>query len=148
MTRRPLVILSVVGGVLTLGACAQARPTYKSALATFLGAPPPKKLNDCRTCHSPAPSEDPSQVNGRTLNAYGRRLHEALPELRAAKKRAGISNRLEAVAGEDSDGDGASNLLELLVGRLPGDPKDTPSPEERQKGEDAVASFRAARSRQ
>ncbi|MDR3637889.1 MAG: hypothetical protein P4L84_29055 [Isosphaeraceae bacterium] len=148
MTRRTLATLSLLVTVLSLGAFAQARPTYKSALATFVGAPLPKKLNDCRTCHTPAPSDDASQVNGRTLNVFGQRLRKALPELRAAKKRAGISNRLEAVADDDSDGDGASNLLELLVGRFPGDSADTPSREEQEKARDAVASFRRARSRE
>lgn len=145
MPRRTLVILSVVVTFLSLGALAHARPNYKAALATFLGKPLPKKLEDCRTCHAPAASEDPAQVNARTLNVFGQRLRKVLPELRAAKKRAGISNRMEAIADEDTDGDGASNLLELVAGRFPGDPADTPSAEERERAQHAIAASRTQR---
>ena len=127
MRRRTLAILWLASTLVTLGAFAQARPTYKSALARSVGAPLPKKLNDCRTCHAPAARE--SQVSARTLNVYGQRLRKALPELRAARKRAGISNRLEAIANEDTDGDGVSNVNELRSGHFPGDPTDTPPTE-------------------
>lgn len=147
MTRRTLAILSLLVIPLGLGSFAQARPTYKASLATFVGAPLAKKLNDCRTCHKAAPSDDPSQVNARTLNVYGQRLRKALPELRAAKKRAGISNRLEAIADEDTDRDGASNLLELLTGRFPGDPDDTPTAEEREQGRKTLESLRRAQAK-
>jgi len=45
-----------------------------------------------------------------------------------------LAARLKAVSGEDSDGDGVSNEVELLAGKNPGDPKDVPS-----KAELAVA---------
>lgn len=131
MRRRTFAIVLLASMVVTLGAFAHARPTYRSALERSVGAPLAKKLNDCRTCHAPAASD--SQVNARTLNGYGQRLRRALPELRAAKKRAGISNRLNAIADEDTDGDGVSNLIELRSGHFPGDPADTPTPEEREK---------------
>lgn len=137
-----LVVVTLSG----LAVTAHARPTYKSALAGYVGSPLPAKLNDCRTCHSPAPNDDPSMVNGRTLNPYGRRLRAVVPELRASKKRAGITNRLEAVSDEDTDGDGASNLLELLTGRFPGDPHDTPSVEERERGRKTLEELRRTRS--
>ena len=146
MPRRTLAILSVLATLLSLGAFAQARPTYKGAPATFLGKPLPKKLDDCRTCHAAAASQDPSQVNARTLNFFGQRLRKVLPELRTAKKRAGISNRLEAIAEEDSDGDGASNLVELLSGRFPGDQKDVPTTEERDEGSKSIDRCRDGRS--
>jgi hypothetical protein len=137
MTRRLLLSLPLAAVLLVLGAFAQARPNYRSALATFVGKPLPEKLNDCRTCHVVAAGADPSRVNGRSLNVYGQRLRKALPELRAAKKRAGIRNRLEAVADEDADGDGASNGDELLSGHFPGDARDTPTAEERERARKA-----------
>src|SRR5262249_39228541 len=48
-------------------------------------------------------------------------------ELRKAGKNTDITTRLEAIADEDSDGDGVSNLIEILAGHQPGDPKDKPS---------------------
>jgi hypothetical protein len=147
MIRRTRATFCVLISLLSLGAFAQARPTYRSALATFVGAPLARKVNDCRTCHAVSPNADASQASGRNLNVYGQRLRKALPELRAAKKRAGIRNRLEAIADEDTDGDGASNLVELLAGRFPGDPADTPTAEEREQARKAVEASRQGRPR-
>lgn len=144
MTKQSLPALLLAAGLLGMGATTHARPNYKSALATYAGAPLAKKLNDCRTCHTPANGDDPAAVNARTLNAFGVRLRKALPELRAAKKRAGIRNRLQAVSDEDSDGDGASNILELLTGRFPGDARDTPTAEEQDAARSALEAFRRA----
>lgn len=143
MTRRTFAILLLLAVPLAVGSLAQARPTYKASLARSVGTPLAKKLNDCRTCHTASEDDDSAQINGRTLNVYGQRLRKVVPELRAAKKRAGITNRLEAIADEDTDGDGASNLVELFAGRFPGDPKDTPSVEERERAQRAIAASRA-----
>jgi len=143
MTRRTLAILLLLAIPLGVGSLAQARPTYKATLARFAGMALAKRLNDCRTCHTASEDDDSAQINGRTLNVYGQRLRKVIPELRAVKKRAGITDRLEAIADEDTDGDGASNLVELFAGRFPGDPKDTPSVEERERAQHAIAASRA-----
>src|SRR5262249_4150976 len=102
---------------------AAARPAHKQALVDYFGPFLAKHLNDCRTCHLPdkpgeakeaLPSEKPH-------NPFGARLKAVKKELAKAGKKTDIPTRLEAIADEDSDGDGAGNLLELLTGHFPGD---------------------------
>src|SRR5262249_14736379 len=84
---------------------AQARPPHKKALADYLGPGAARKLNDCRTCHlEPEEGADPTEE--RPHNAFGRRLKAVRSQLRKAGKPSGIPARIEAVAAEDSDGDG------------------------------------------
>jgi hypothetical protein len=71
-----------------------------------------------------------SLADGKPHNAFGARLKAVKRELRKAGKPITIAARLEAVAGEDSDGDGVSNLIEILSGHFPGDPTDRPTAEE------------------
>ncbi|MDX2036714.1 MAG: DUF1549 and DUF1553 domain-containing protein [Isosphaeraceae bacterium] len=122
-----------------------ARPAHRRALADYLGARLETKLNDCRTCHLPAePGSDPA-VDDRPHNPFGKRLAAVRGELRASGKKSGLIDRIEAVADEDSDGDGFSNLLELVSGRHPGDPADRPDPMRRQQDLARLEAFRAGR---
>ena len=63
-----------------------------------------------------------------------------------AGKSSGIPARVEAVAEEDSDGDGYSNLLELVTGHFPGEANDHPATKELAQGREAIAALRRARS--
>ncbi len=103
----------------------QGRPAHKKALADYLGPLVAKKLNDCRACHLPGDDEDE-----KPHNAFGARLKAIRKELGKAGKSNDLTNCLDAVAEEDSDGDGATNLVELLAGRYPGEPDDRPTPTE------------------
>jgi hypothetical protein len=94
----------------------------------FLGPYLPTNLHDCRTCHLPdRPGADPSE---KPHNPFGARLKAVGSQLRKAGKQADIPSRLLVIADEDSDGDGVSNLLELLSGHAPGDAADKPTPAE------------------
>ena len=55
---------------------------------------------------------------------------KAAEELAAAGKPTSLAARLNLIAAEDSDGDGVSNEVELLLGHNPGDAKDKPSSKE------------------
>src|SRR6266446_1227759 len=110
------------------GSLALARPPHKRALADYFGPFLAKKLNDCRTCHLPDRPGAKPEEGEKPHNAFGARLAAVRAELRRAGKKADLAARLDAIAEEDSDGDGAPNLLELLAGRAPGDPSDTPTP--------------------
>jgi hypothetical protein len=124
------------------GVEARARPAHRRALADHFGPRLARKLNDCRTCHLPArPDDDPDD---RPHNPFGARLKAVRGELRAAGRPAGIPARLEAVADEDSDGDGVANLLEILAGRYPGEPDDTPTLDELAKARRDLADLRAS----
>src|SRR5262249_9885105 len=106
---------------------AWARPPYKKALAEHFGPLLAKKLNDCRTCHLPDPPGGPKDESDKPHNAFGARLAAIKKELKRAGKATDIIARIEASAEEDADGDGVSNLVELLTGHFPGDAADKPS---------------------
>ncbi len=122
-----------------------ARPPHKKALADYLGPGLARKLNDCRTCHlEPEPGADPSE--DRPHNAFGKRLKAVRSQLRKAGKPSGIPARIEAIAAEDSDGDGVPNLLELVTGHFPGEAGDRPETAELARGRAAIAALERARS--
>src|ERR1043166_3080082 len=106
--------------VLMVPAPAQARPAHKQALAQYFGPFLSKKLNDCRTCHLPDKTDRPAveQDYEKPHNAFGARLKEVRGELRKAGKSTTLEARLDAILDEDSDGDGVSNLLEILSGHF------------------------------
>jgi hypothetical protein len=106
---------------------AWARPAYKKALGEHFGPLLARKLNDCRTCHLPDPPGGPKDESAKPHNAFGARLAAIKKELKRAGKETDIIARLEASADEDSDGDGVSNIVELLTGHFPGDVADKPS---------------------
>lgn len=136
------LILAVL--VLTV-APLQARPAHKKALADHLGSLLPKKLNDCRTCHLPDPSGKTLQPDeDRPHNPFGARLKAVRTELRQAGKPVDLISRLQAIANEDSDGDGASNLVELLTGHNPGETEDRPDAQQLAAAPQLVQAYRAA----
>jgi len=53
--------------------------------------------------------------------------------------------RIEAIADEDSDGDGVPNLLELLAGRSPGDANDRPTEAELAETRKILPAFLSAK---
>ena len=146
MTDRHLAIYNVFSQRASRRQCppAWARPPHKKALADYLG-PQARKLNDCRTCHVPA--EDGADLeDARPHNAFGKRLKAARAELKKAGKPSGIPARIEAVADEDSDGDGVANLLELVTGHFPGEADDRPAAAELANGRAVIAELRRTHS--
>ena len=97
-------------------------------------------LPPARPRREPTPSED------RPHNPFGKRLKAVRSELKKAGKPSGIPARVEAVADEDSDGDGVSNLLELVTGHFPGEADDRPAAAELAKGRAAIAALERAQS--
>ncbi len=124
---------------------ALARPPHKKALADYLGSSSVRKLNDCRTCHLPA-EEGADAFDSRPHNPFGKRLKAVRPQLKKAGKASGIPARVEAIADEDCDGDGISNLLELVTGHFPGEAGDRPADHELAGGRAAIAALRRAQS--
>jgi hypothetical protein len=121
-------MLRVAAGLLAVSWIARgpglyARPAHKKAMAEYFGTLLPARLNACTTCHlATRPTEENHEHN-----AFGKRLVEVRDQLKKAGKKTDIVSRIRAIAEEDSDGDGVSNLLELLSGHNPGDAKDTPN---------------------
>jgi hypothetical protein len=104
-----------------------ARPPYKKALADHFGPFLSKNLNDCRLCHLPSRPGEKEDAEDKPHNAFGARLKEVKKEQTKAGKKTDIIARIEAIGEEDSDGDGVSNLLEILSGHNPGEAGDKPS---------------------
>jgi hypothetical protein len=128
--------------LLFAGSLLQARPAHKQALVDYFGPFLPKHLNDCRTCHLPDSAAASDSTSAKPHNPFGARLKAVKSELRKAGKPITIAARLEAVADEDSDGDGVPNWLELLSGHFPGDPKDKPTAAEIAEARKKLAAFR------
>jgi hypothetical protein len=121
---------------------AGARPPYKKALADYFGPYLAAKLNDCRSCHVPDDGKhDPFAGDDKPHNPFGARLKAIKRELSKAGKSTSITARLEAIAEEDSDGDGVPNLLEIITGHFPGDPNDKPTDTEITAGRKVMAEF-------
>src|SRR5206468_16626 len=139
-----ILILCCALGIGTSASCF-ARPPHKKAMADYFGPYLAKKLNDCQTCHLPdKPGVDPA-VAGKPHNPFGARLKAVKVELRKLGKPTDIPARLEFIAEEDCDGDGVSNIIELLSGHFPGDPNDKPTPVEIIKTRESLADFQSYR---
>lgn len=120
-----------------------ARPPYKKALADYFGSFLAKKLNDCRTCH--LPDQAGQDDDDKPHNAFGERLKVVRKELGKAGKTNDLAACLDAIINEESDGDGASNLAEILAGRNPGEKDDKPTVADLEAANAKMAAFRKFR---
>ncbi len=136
-----LILPSILVAVLLLPAGLHAKPAHKKALIDFFGSALPKNLHDCRTCH--LPDQPGANEDTKPHNVFGARLAALRKQFRKSGKKSDIISRLEAIADEDSDGDSASNFLELLSGHAPGDPKDKPERAELTLARQKLAQLRA-----
>jgi len=124
---------------------AWSRPPHKRALAEYFGPFLARKLNDCQTCHLSDKAGTDSSVSGKPHNPFGARLKAVKSELKKLGRPTDIPSRLEYIANEDADGDGVSNLIELLSGHYPGDPNDKPTPSEIDKARQVLVEFQEYR---
>src|SRR5262249_25824067 len=116
----------------------------KRAMIDYFGPALPAKLHACTTCHLP---DKPDAAEGeKPHNTFGARLAELRVQRKKAGKKADIIDCLEAIADEDSDGDGVPNVLELLSGHNPGDKADRPTNAELAKARVAWSEFRQKKS--
>jgi hypothetical protein len=128
--------------LLAAPAVAHAKPAHKKALADYFGPFLPRHLNDCRTCHLPD-SEKKDSGEKKPHNAFGARLAAVRKELRNAGKDSSITSRLIAIFDEDSDGDGVSNLIELLAGSNPGEATSKPTAADIARARRLLPAFKA-----
>jgi len=98
-TKRTIVALGAMAvGMVVLGNL-HATPSLQTAFVGTYPAVADTKLDNCATCHMPA-SQD-------SLNAYGLAIREA-------------KLRIKDVENRDSDGDGKTNLEEIVALSYPG----------------------------
>ncbi len=137
-------IMTLATAVLCLTASTvQGRPAHKQAFGQYFGAFLSKKLNDCRACHLPDPAGKPQTEDDseKPHNVFGARLKAIKSDLRKAGKSTTLEARLRIILDEDSDGDGVSNLIEILTGHFPGDKDDRPTAAELDKAKTVVTAF-------
>ncbi len=123
--------LLLIGTMVLAALPAGARPTYPKVLREHFGPGLAQKVQDCATCHA-GPKEEP-KFNAqlpKPHNLFGARLVTVGEELTRAKRSADLAARLDAIAREDADRDGASNEAEFLTGHFPGNAKDRPTPKD------------------
>jgi hypothetical protein len=108
--KRLLLVLALVA---FLAGTAWSKSPYLSAFNSRYGTAR-TKLDDCATCH------DTSNMPNR--NVYGRAFGRAR-SANGSNSDAG----LQAIEPDDTDGDGATNILEITALTWPGDPGDVPS---------------------
>lgn len=95
-----------------LGALSSEAQATVANLASLKKAYPAAKAISCKVCHLGAVGKKGD------LNAYG----EAQVKLKAAVGAKKLTEAdLKAIEKEDSDGDGASNLAEIVAGTGPGE---------------------------
>jgi hypothetical protein len=134
-----VVALALAG----IAPAARATPANKAAVERHFGEFMDRQLRNCSLCHLAATTKEPESIEEIPHNPFGDALAKAGRTLRAAGKKREMPARVELVAQADSDGDGAANLVELLLGRNPGDPRDRPAPSDLQTLSPRQAGFAA-----
>ena len=100
-----VILLAVVFVVGTVGSAAALSSYYNSFSSTYPSSA--TKSFSCSICHVPA--GPPS------LNPYGSAYASA-------------GHNFKSIESQDSDGDGATNIVEINAGTNPGDPGSKPAP--------------------
>ncbi len=118
---------ATLAALLVVSASVSATPANRLALKRHFGEFLPDSLNDCSACHVAGGDHAGDSLKQIPHNAFGGRLRE-LGETAEGEAPPSIGDRIQRAAREDSDGDGVDNLSELLLGALPGDSTDTPTP--------------------
>lgn len=93
----------------------------------------PRENGNCKLCHAPGENEKPNREN---LNVFGKQIQsqEAMKPLLGKEHEYKFSNAeldtlmtvVNSIAGQDADGDGATNGEEIALGTFPGDEKSKP----------------------
>lgn len=105
----------VVSAVLGTCALAYSKPEFWEQYRKVQTMEPRARMEaaECRNCHTSPPRRNP----------FGRQVEEAMEKAGKEEVNAAL---LASIAGEDADGDGASNEEEWKADTLPGDPDSKP----------------------
>lgn len=126
---------------------ANANPANRRAFARYFGSYLTENLNSCSTCHVRAHAEGAESLDDFPHNAFGTQLRVEADKLLNEGKETDIKLRLNRIAEQDADGDGFSNLQEILSGTHPGDKSKFPTAASAKKLDKLTAKFTEYQSR-
>lgn len=135
----PVVVAALAAlATLVVAAPAAARPTGPRAICAASAASSANAV-DVAACHGAIPSCTLCHQGAPDLNAYGLAIASALGDDGAYtfdNFDARLPAAIDATGADDTDGDGVTNLEELLLGTLPGDAQSHFSPPPAPSGDD------------
>lgn len=140
MNRRILTLLALISAV-TLATPAQANPANRQAFVRYFGKYLGQGLNSCGTCHVRDHAEGAESLDDFPHNPFGNQLRETADKLLEQNQDTELALRLKLIADQDADGDGFTNLQEVLSGTAPGDKTKFPTAEAKEKLEQLTAEF-------
>ncbi|WP_145308261.1 DUF1549 and DUF1553 domain-containing protein [Gimesia fumaroli] len=140
LNRRAICVLLLVSA---WGICtpAWANPANRRAFARYFGNYLSESMNSCGTCHVGKHAEGAESLDDFPHNPFGTQLRLEGDKLSEANRDPEIALRLKLLADQDADGDGFSNLQEILVGTAPGDKTKFPDAAAVQKLKTLTAEF-------
>ncbi len=129
--------------VVSWGICtpAWANPANRRAFARYFGNHLSRDMNSCSVCHVAAHAEGAESLDDFPHNPFGTQLRLEGEKLTEQKRDPEIALRMKLLAEKDADGDGFSNLQEILVGTAPGDKTKYPDAAAVQKLKTLTAEF-------
>ncbi len=130
-----------------LSTTTQANPANKQAFVRHFGDFLADNLNTCVTCHVGAHAEGAASLDEFPHNPFGDQLRAEANKMYAEDLEVDISTRLMRIADQDADGDGFSNLQEILAGSAPGNADQVPSEAALQNYQDLLADYKDYQSR-
>ncbi len=122
---------------------AVANPANQAALQKHFGSLMPEHLRSCALCHVADHAADASSLEEFPHNAFGAAVRIAGERLLEDGKDDAIPNRFQVVANRDADGDGHSNLVEILLGSRPGSQSDIPDQDSLSRQASLIESYQA-----
>jgi len=129
------------GWAILLSSQLAANPAHRAAIAKHFGSFLPEKLQNCSLCHHGEDGEEASSLEEFPHNVFGNAFRVAGVQLATAKQDDAIAQRLEKIAEMDVDGDGISNLAEILLGSFPGDATDFPNSSDLSRKEERITAY-------
>jgi len=140
LNRQIISWLLLISGF-TLTTPAWGNPGNRQAFIRYYGKYLSQDLHSCKTCHVSDHAEGAESLEDFPHNAFGNQLRVEADKLLEENREADLAVRLKLIAEKDADGDGVSNLQEILSGTAPGDKTRFPSKETKKKREQLTAEF-------
>ena len=140
-------LLALVAGVgmllLVEPMTAMAEKPFPGKLLGVLSILHKNNQDSCKVCHTQTMNPDTKKPDPK-WNSFGDAMKKAYDDLKTKNGKAPNFEEMFAEAKDlDSDGDGASNIIELVAGTKPGDAASKPTDDEIKAAKDAIAKMAA-----